>query len=264
MQVKPLNFTSHNIDYKERMYQAFDNRMIDSDGFGLPMTRFHCIEGYNEALNKFNVKDFVRLGGESAVFELQNNNILKMSAEKYTPFLSEYHAPEIDRGEINLSREYRARNNTLNQYFDTNKIYYVVQEKGNPVRNSSEALPLFQKAEKEGLYAYDFAPDQFAFFETNKGKQVRCIDLGCIADSKYPLARDLEVIEKMPARNSCTPYGITYSTVKKYFFDVLKNSDEIMNMVNTISAKLQNGENIFSIMNNFLSKFGKPVVGHIK
>lgn len=259
-------FTSSNTEknYEDILYKSWDERMTDTYGFGIPITRFHCLPGYIEVLKKFDVKDFIRLGGESAVFELKDGNILKLSTEKYPPYLPEYYAPELDRGVVKLSQEYTARNNKPSQRFDTDEIYYLIQRKGVPLTDAAKALSVFNKAENEGLKTADFAASQFAYFDTPNGKEVKCIDMGCIMPKTYPISRDFEAIERMSPQDTCKPYGMAYFTIKKYFPDLFKNDDEVNSYLQSIKPRIDSGESIFDVINEKLVKSEKPIIEHIK
>ena len=254
-------FTSNiNKDYKELMYNAWDARIADTAAF----TRFHSITGYNEALANFDVKNFIRLGGESAVFELQDGNILKLATEKYAPFLKKYHAPEIKRGLIKLSSKHLTKNTSPSQRYYTDIIYYVIQEKGRPLTESSLGWPLFDSALDSGYYVVDFGPEQFAYFNMQNREEIKCVDLGCITNKRYPISRDFEAIERMTANDICNQYGMTYFTLEKHFSDILKSDEAIRSFIESIAPRIKNGENIFKVMNEFLKEHGKPAIHHIK
>lgn len=253
------------ISYKEQMYKEWDERMTDTDGFGIPFTRFHCIEGYDEAAQNFEIKKFIRLGGESAVFELEDGNILKLSAEKYPPHIEKYHAPEIERGEIELSKTYIARNDKPSQRFNTNKVYYLIQKKGIPLTDAAQSLGIYNAAEKDGFKTSDFAATQFAYFDTdNDKKEIKCIDLSCITDKDYSLSRDFEAIERMTPQDICKPYGMTFFTLKKYFKDMFADSDDINKYLASIKPRIDNGENIFDVVNEVLTENNKEQIKHIE
>ena len=253
-------FTSNSkVDFIDLMYKDWDLRI--SDGLN---TRFHTISGYNEALSNFDVKNFIRLGGESTVFELQDGNILKLATEKYAPFIKKYHAPEVKRGVINLSEMHTAMSSSISECYDTNKIYYVIQKKGMPLTSAQAGDELFEAAKKDGYFGCDFRPEQFAYFKTEKGETLKCVDLGCITDKVYPISRDFEAIERMTVTDICNPYGKTFFTLERYYSDIFKSSDDIHSFIQSITPRIKSGENIFKVMNEFLKEHGKPPIHHIK
>lgn len=239
-----ISFTSKgNDDYRERMSLDSYQRMEDRVG-----TRFRNVDAYIEALKEFNVKDYIRLGGESVVFELNSGNILKLSCEEYTPYIPKYHAPEIDRGVIKLSRKYPVINNYFEGY-DIDEVYFVIQKKGDIATTGEDAIKLWHEAKMENLYTYDYRYDQFAYFDTPNGRMIKCIDLGCITDSKYPILRNLKAIDKMPPRQSCRLYGLLFNTLKDHFASTFaNNSDRINDFVKSVKLRLEAGESIFNII----------------
>lgn len=138
----------------------------------------HTPEGYGAVAKLFNIKNFITLGGESAVFSLNDGNILKISIDKYSKTLPEFHAPEIARGAIQTPVMYKIVNFLKEMH--TNMFYFLVQPKGELHVSEFDKQELINKVQKAGYDLCDLKYDQFAYFNINGEKEARFIDMGCI------------------------------------------------------------------------------------
>lgn len=246
-------FTSNNSEYKyyEKMNYDMTFRMEQRYGYDMG---FHSISGYLEALKQFDVKEYVGLGMESAVFELNDGNILKLSCEQYTPYNPEFHAPEIDRGIVKLAEKHTAMDKSYNT-FNTDEIYYVIQKKGELAQEESETSDICDKARKKGLFASDIFPDQFAYFDTPNGRELKCIDLGCITDRDYPIQRKFGTIDKMRPDDVCRRYGMLFNTLELYYKNVFgRDEDKINDFLQQIKPRVVAGEKVSDIVKELLKE----------
>lgn len=138
----------------------------------------HAPAGYGAVAKLFNIKNFIKLGGESAVFSLNNGDILKISVREYSPYNSELHAPEILRGSIKTPELYSIFSFLKN--IKTNMFYYLIQEKGEMHVAQEDKDNLLNKALKAGYKLWDIKWDQFAYFNINGKREARFIDMGCL------------------------------------------------------------------------------------
>lgn len=174
---KPSYFSqnpNNNTDYTQALKIALTNTIYNRrKGIGE-----HSVEGYAFVAKFFNIKNFITLGGESAVFDLNDGNILKISVNKYHDYLPEFYAPEVTRGVIKTERMYKIF--SLLEDKETDTFYYVIQKKGQLNVSEEDEKTLINKAKKAGYELDDLKWDQFAYFDINGKKETRFVDLGCI------------------------------------------------------------------------------------
>lgn len=147
--------------------------------YGLRPVGHHSPKGYANAAANFDIKNFLTLGGESAVFSLEDGTMLKMSISEYNPYLPKFHAPEKRRGVITLSKKYPIID-LVHPSRTTDTFYYVIQEKGELNVLQRDIDDFLRRCEKAGHPLVDIKHDQFAYFNINGIDEVRFIDLGCI------------------------------------------------------------------------------------
>lgn len=172
MYLNPNPNTYH--DYTKELRVALTNTIYNA-GKGVGE---HSVEGYAYIARFFNIKNFLALGGESAVFDLNDGNILKISVNKYHEYLPEFHAPELKRGVIKTSAKYKIFSMLKDKTTDT--FYYVIQKKGQSGVSEEDQIDLIKKVREAGYNLEDVNWEQFAYFNINMEKQARFIDLGCI------------------------------------------------------------------------------------
>lgn len=161
-------------DYTKELRIALTNTIYNArKGVGE-----HSIEGYAYVARFFNIKNFMTLGGESAVFDLNDGNILKISVHEYHKYLPEFHAPEIKRGVIKTPVKYKIF--SMLEEKKTDIFYYLIQKRGQFGVKEDDEKDLIIKAQKAGYGLDDIKWDQFAYFDINGEKEARFIDLGCI------------------------------------------------------------------------------------
>lgn len=236
-----ISFKSNKIFYENLANELYKEMDFRRNYF--VNTRYHCISGYIEALKYFNVTKFIKLGGESAVFEFNNGRqVLKLSSEQYAPFVPKYHAKEYERGTFALSKTMSANNANYKSIY-INKIYYIIQEKGTPCVNSKQYDDIVEEAEKDGYFLCDIKAGQFATFKDG----TKIIDTNIIVkDKNYFLNRDLLACSKMMTNEVTKPYMQLHQVLKNHFPNT--TSDLILNFLKTIEQQIKNGKPLIEIL----------------
>ena len=265
--INNANYVSDTINYKNRLpkmnvsfssnakfYEQIEDilyKQMDYRRHWCSNTRYHCIQGYMEALKHFPVTKFMALGGECAVFELSNDRqVLKLSSEQFAPFVPKYHAREYERGTFALSRTLSATNDKYHS-FATNELYYVIQEKGVPCIDESQYSSIIEQAKKDGYYLCDIKTDQFATCADG----IKIIDINTIVkDKDYFLNRDLLACSKKAKWALTGRHSHLYWILYEYFPDT--PTDLISELLETIEQPIKDGEPLMKVLkdSNLLSR----------
>lgn len=231
-----------------------------SDDWDCNIYDVHSVSAYLEAIktNGFKTKKIIAVGGESIVFELEDGNILKLSARyNYSDNNPKLYAPEIDRGEILMEEPHY-----LADGFPIDYVSYVIQKKGDINVDPADISDFIEnQVEPLGYKVSDYNYDQFAYFKDEDGKKiVRAVDLRCISKGfDRNIFENMIEAADMPEcyDRNCIIRDVLIDKIYGKSFDVTEHHFLVKNMVIKINKEVKNGVSLMDATNSVLQENGK-------